>query len=180
MILIAGWFDWATSENFLNGLAWALVIGLILSGFFGTFIPVIPGTTLVFAGVLVHYFAMGMEESGLTWPSLIVVGVLYILSIVLDWLGGALGAKWFGSSKWGIVGAITGAIIGLFFGIIGLIVGPLLGVFIFEMFVAKKKVKEAGNSTLGTVVGGIAGIAARVILALAMIAWYLGDVFMFD
>jgi len=180
MILIAGWFDWATSDAFVGTLAWTLVIVLIVGGFLGTFIPVIPGTTLVFAGILAHYFTMGMEESHLTWPSLIVIAILYILSIVLDWLGGALGAKWFGSSKWGIVGAIVGAIVGMFFGIIGLIVGPLLGVFIFEMFVAKKKVKEAGNSTIGTVVGGLAGIAARVILAAAMIAWYLADVFMIN
>jgi uncharacterized protein YqgC (DUF456 family) len=45
------------------------------------------------------------------------------------------------------------------------------------MLFAKKEVKEAGNSTIGMVVGGLAGIAARVLLALGMVAWYVGDVF---
>ncbi len=73
--------------------------------------------------------------------------------------------------------SILGGIVGLFFGLPGLIVGPIAGVFIFEIFVAKKEVKEAGHSTVGTVVGGIAGILGRVLLALGMIGWFVVDVF---
>ena len=103
--------------------------------------------------------------------------MLYLLSILLYWVSGALGAKWFGSSKWGIIGAIAGGIIGLFFGIPGLIIGPIAGVFLFEIFFAKKEVKDASSSTVGTVVGGLAGILGRVILALGMIGWFVVDVF---
>lgn len=160
---------------------WGTIIALLLIiGFLGTFIPVLPGTILILAGVLVHYFALGREGSGLGWPSLVVIGLLCLAAFAVDWLSGALGAKWFGSSKWGIWGAIVGGIIGLFFGIPGLIVGPILGVFLFEMFLGKKEVKDASNSTLGTVVGGLAGIAVRVALALAMILWYVGDVFVIN
>jgi uncharacterized protein len=120
---------------------------------------------------------MGMEESGLTWQGIVIIVILYIASIVVDWISGAVGAKWFGSSKWGIIGAIVGGIIGIFFSIPGLIIGPIAGVFLFEMLFAKKEVKEASNSTLGTVVGGLAGIAARVFIALGMIVCFLVDVF---
>ncbi len=160
-----------------NTLRWAAVIILIVVGFIGTFVPVLPGTTLIFAGALLFYFTMGMEASGLAWQGLVFMGLLYILSIVLDWISGALGAKWFGSSKWGVIGAITGGLVGMFFGLPGLIAGPILGVFLFELFFAKKEVKDAGNSTIGTVVGGLAGILARVLLALGMVAWFIGDVF---
>tara|TARA_R110002096_G_scaffold157669_5_gene322810 strand:+ start:531 stop:1073 length:543 start_codon:yes stop_codon:yes gene_type:complete len=177
MTLIAGILDNIDTGAILSGLTWMLVITLIVGGFLGTFLPIIPGTTLIFAGAVFHYFLKGMEASGLAWQGLVFMGLLYVLSLILDWISGALGAKWFGSSKWGIVGAIVGGIIGIFFSLPGLIIGPIAGVFIFEIFVAKKEMKDASNSTIGTVVGGIAGIIARVVLAFGMIAWFIGDVF---
>ncbi|MCG8603196.1 MAG: DUF456 domain-containing protein [Verrucomicrobiales bacterium] len=178
MEIVAGIFDKVPTEDIFDGIKWAVVITLIVVGFIGTFLPIIPGTTLIFVGALVYYFTMGMESSGLAWQGLVFIGVLFVISLVLDGLSGAIGAKWFGSSKWGVIGALLGGIIGLFFGLPGLIIGPILGVFLFEMLIAKKEAKEASNSTIGTVVGGLAGIAARVILALGMVAWFVGDVFL--
>ncbi len=175
--LLAAWSDWFSGEAVYDTLMWTVTILLIVIGFLGTFLPVLPGTTLILVGTFLFYFTMGMESSGLAWQGLVFIGVLYALSIALDWLSGALGAKWFGSSKWGILGAILGGIVGLFFGLPGLIVGPIAGVFLFEVFVAKKEVKEAGQSTVGTVVGGLAGILGRVLFALGMIAWFVVDVF---
>lgn len=175
---INDWFGWYSSETVVSGLKWTLVIGLIVTGFLGTFLPILPGTTLIFAGVLAHYFLNGMEESQLTWISLVVIGLIWIVTMIVDWFSGAIGAKWFGSSKWGIVGAIIGGIVGLFFSVPGLIIGPIVGVFIAEIIFAKKKLKPAANSTVGTVVGGLAGMVAKVILAIAMIGWYLVDVFL--
>ncbi len=156
---------------------WTTVVLLLVIGFLGTFLPILPGTTLILVGAFLFYFAMGRESSGLAWQGLVFIGVLYALSLLLDWLSGALGAKWFGSSKWGIIGAILGGIVGIFFGIPGLILGPVVGVFLFEIFFAKKEVKDASSSTVGTVVGGLAGIVARVFLALGMIGWFVVDVF---
>jgi uncharacterized protein YqgC (DUF456 family) len=175
--ILAAWFDFFTSDGFKDTLVWSTVAILLVVGFLGTFLPILPGTTLIIAAAFLFYFTMGMEASGLAWQGLVFIGVLYGLSILLDWVSGALGAKWFGSSKWGIVGAILGGIVGIFFGLPGLIVCPIAGVFIFEIFVAKKEVKEAGHSTVGTVVGGIAGIIGRVALALGMIGWFVVDVF---
>lgn len=177
MTPLAGLFDSFQSETIVISLKWAVIVSLLVTGFFGTFLPILPGTTLIYMGVLVHYFAMGMETSGLAWQGLVGIGILYILSLVLDWFSGAIGAKWFGSSKQGVIGAIIGAIVGLFFGLPGLIIGPIVGVFAFEMAFAKKEVKEASNSTIGTVVGGIAGVIGKVILALGMVGWYVVDVF---
>lgn len=175
--ILAAWYDFLSSEGLKDSLIWSAVVMLLVVGFLGTFLPVLPGTTLIIAASFLYYFTMGMESSGLAWQGLVFIGILYALSIALDWVSGALGAKWFGSSKWGVVGAILGGIVGLFFGIPGLIVGPIAGVFIFEIFVAKKEMKEAGHSTVGTVVGGLAGILGRVALAFGMIAWFVVDVF---
>lgn len=167
-----------SGETLYDVSIWTSVILLLVIGFLGTFLPVLPGTTLILAGACLFYFAMGWESSGLAWQGLVFIGFLYTLSILLDWVSGALGAKWFGSSKWGIIGAIIGGVVGIFFGIPGLILGPIAGVFLFEIFFAKKQVKEASNSTVGTVVGGLAGIVGRVFLALGMIGWFVGDVFL--
>jgi len=180
MELLAGLFENFSIEPALPVLKWSLVIFLIVVGFLGTFLPVLPGTTLIYSGVILFYFMFGMETSGLTWQSLVFITVLYIASIVIDWFSGAIGAKWFGSSKWGIIGAVVGGIVGLFFSLPGLIIGPIVGVFIFEMAFAKKHVKEASNSTVGTVVGGAAGLLAKVIIALGMIGWYFADVFVLN
>ncbi|MEM6279168.1 MAG: DUF456 domain-containing protein [Verrucomicrobiota bacterium] len=180
MIILANFLENLASEESMSTFKWTLIIALLLVGFLGTFLPILPGTTLIYAGCLIHYFTLGMEASGLAWQGLVFITVLYILSLILDWFSGAIGAKWFGSSKWGIVGAILGGIVGFFFSLPGLIIGPIVGVFIFEMAFAKKQVKDAGNSTIGTVVGGVAGVIGKVFLALGMIAWYIGDVFVIN
>jgi uncharacterized protein len=177
--LLAAFFDFfsGSGEALYDVSIWTAVVFLLVIGFLGTFLPILPGTALIFAGACLFYFAMGWESSGLAWQGLVFIGLFFLLSVLLDWVSGALGAKWFGSSKWGIIGAITGGVLGLFFGIPGLIIGPIAGVFLFEMFFAKKEFKEASHSTVGSVVGGLAGILGRVILALGMIGWFVVDVF---
>lgn len=177
-----GIFDWLLDK--LGGLGkWAiwLCIGLlIVAGFIGTIIPFLPGTTLILAGVCLHYFALGLSESGLSVITLVIIGILYVAAIIIDNLSGAIGAKWFGSSKWGIIGAILGGLIGgICFSLPGIIIGPIVGVFVFEMIFGKKKVKEAGNSTVGTVVGSGAGLIAGAAIGLMMIACYILDLFVF-
>lgn len=178
---IKDWFDWFPGRETVDVLKWILVVGLIVVGFVGTFLPILPGTTLIYAGFVAHYFLFGLQDSGLGWPSLIVTGILWIVSIVVDWLSGAMGAKWFGSSKWGVWGALLGGIVGaILFSLPGLILGPVLGVFIAEMAFAKKEWKPAANSTVGTLVGGLAGAIAKTLIAMAMIFWYLADVFLLN
>ena len=53
--------------------------------------------TLIFAGILLHYFTKGMEDSGLTWISLVAIGLIMVATMIIDWFSGAVGARWFGS-----------------------------------------------------------------------------------
>lgn len=182
MLLLAAikdWFDWFPAGETWLVLKWLLIGTFILVGFFGTFLPILPGTSLIYAGMLAHYFLLGMQEgSRLTWQSLVVIGLLWIASMVVDWISGAMGAKYFGSSKYGIWGALIGGVLGaIIFNLPGLILGPVVGVFVAEVWFAKKEWKPAANSTVGTVVGGLVGMIAKMLIALAMILWYAADVF---
>jgi uncharacterized protein YqgC (DUF456 family) len=149
-------------------------------GFLGTFLPVLPGTTLIYAGILIHFFFSGRNESGLGWIGLTVISIFWVLTILLDWVAGAMGAKWFGSSRWGIFGAIIGGIVGIFFLLPGMILGPIIGVFVAEMLFARKRIRSAASSTVGTVVGSLVGLLAKLVFAGGMIAWFIADVFVLN
>ena len=103
-------------------LLWVLAFVLILVGLIGTLLPVMPGALLVFLGMFAGAWADDFSRVG--WAVLGVLAILTVLFYVLDFLAGAYGARRLGASRWGVVGAILGALVGMFFGFIGVVVGP--------------------------------------------------------
>ena len=172
MTILSGIFDAISTDEILGSLTWALVIGLIVTGFLGTFLPILPGTTFIFAGTLLHYFLLGMEASGLAWQGLVFITIVYSLSLIVDWFSGAIGAKWFGSSKWGVIGAIAGGIVGLFFGLPGLILGPFLGAVLGE-WTLRRQIVEAGRAGAGAWLGIVLGAAAKMALIFVMLGLFV-------
>ena len=85
------------------------------------------------------------------------------------------GAKWFGGTRWGAGGAFVGGIVGLFFMPVGLIAGPLIGAFLFEKAFARQEMKPAVSSGIGSAVGTLAGMGMKIVIGLAMVAWFLID-----
>ena len=57
MILAAikDWFDWIPAEALWVALKWFVVVVLMVVGFLGTFLPLLPGTSLIYLGVLAHF-----------------------------------------------------------------------------------------------------------------------------
>jgi len=155
----------------MHALWWSLTIVLFVIGMVGTVIPLLPGTTIIFAAAVVHRVAMG-EEHSVGWWTLGGLLVLTIVSHVLDITSGSIGAKKFGATRWGALGGLVGTVVGMFFFPFGLLLGPVLGVLIGEL-IAGQKLVLAGKSTWGTVLGTTAGIVANAFIGLAMIAWFL-------
>jgi uncharacterized protein YqgC (DUF456 family) len=151
-------------------VAWLLII----TGFLGTFLPVLPGPVLIVAGALVHRLWLGADQS-VGWVTIGALVVLLALSILADSVASAMGAKWFGATKWGMWGAIAGGLCGLFFGIPGWLVGPLVGAFAGELLLARKQVGGSLKSTWGTFVGIAVGLLVRGGLAVVMIVWFIVD-----
>ena len=142
--------------------------GLIIVGFLGTFLPILPGPVLIVSGAVVHRLWLGPEQS-LSWFTVGILVVLLLLSILADYLASAMGAKWFGATKWGMWGAIAGGIVGIFFGIVGLLAGPLIGAFAGELLLARKQVSGSLKSTWGTLIGTGVGVLVRGGLAIGML-----------
>ena len=152
-------------------LCWLIVVVLFAVGLIGTVLPVFPGTTVILAAALIHRIMLGSEKS-VGWVTL---GILLLLTLALfglDFLGGYIGAKHFGASRWGTFGAVIGALIGLFFGIIGLFVGPVIGAIVGE-FIAGKQMIAAGRAGWGSLLGNLAAMVGKLAIALVMICLFL-------
>lgn len=152
-------------------LWWTLTLLIMLVGLVGTVVPLLPGTSIILAAAVMHHFALGAERS-VGWWTIGGLVVLTVVSYVLDFVSGAMGAKRFGASRWGAVGGIIGAIVGIFFGLPGIFIGPLAGVLLGELL-GGKGLLPAGKSTWGTLLGTTAGIVAKLVIGTVMVAWFL-------
>lgn len=147
---------------------WSVTVLLMLAGLAGTVVPLIPGTILILAGAILNHFTL----HSVGWPTLAVLTLLMLLAQALDIFSGAVGAKWFGATRWGAIGGILGAIVGLFFGLPGIFLGPLIGALIGELL-GGKGILPAGKSSWGTFLGTTAGLVGRVLIGLLMVGWFV-------
>jgi uncharacterized protein len=154
----------------MQELYWLIVVIMVGIGIVGTVVPVLPGTTLVFLGLLLGAWIDGFQRVG--WFTLGVLLVLTLCSTAVDLFGSTLGAKRVGASRWAIVGAGAGTLIGLFFGIPGVLLGPFIGAVAAE-YLVRRDVRQAGKAGLGTWIGLAVATAGKIALIFTMIAIFL-------
>ena len=154
---------------------WAVTVVLVLIGLAGCIIPVIPGHLLILLAAVSHRLIFG-AGSGVEWWTFVVLSLLLIGSQAFEFVSGAAGAKWFGGTKWGALGAFVGGIAGMFFMPFGLILGPLLGAYGFEALFAKQETKPAVMSGVGSAVGTVTSIIVKVVVGLVMALWLFVDI----
>src|SRR6201981_234656 len=147
---------------------WVFAIVLFAVGLIGTIAPVLPGTTIILAAAIIHRLMLGADKS-IGWKTIVVLILLTLISYAFDFLGSYFGAKYFGATKWGALGAIVGALIGLFFGIIGLFVGPVIGAVAGE-FIAGNRMIDPGRAGWGSLLGNLGAMIGKLVIGLAMIA----------
>lgn len=152
----------------MDGIA-VIVALLMLLGLAGALLPFLPGTPLILAGALVHAIATDFEPIG-PWR-LVILGVLALVSAALGWLGGAIGARRFGGSRWAVAGALVGAVLGLFAAPFGLLVGPAVGAIVGELLGGARPAQSV-RSGLGTLLGIVLGAVSHFIIAVVMVALF--------
>ncbi len=132
----------------------------------GIFLPFLPGVPIAALGTLLAAW-LGQFQIIKPIHLGIVIG-LTILSIVLDYLAGAIGAKHFGAQKAGIIGSIVGSIIGLiFFPPFGFLIGALVGAIVAEI-IAGRELEEAFKAGFGVLIGTLGGIVAQLFIVIAI------------
>lgn len=145
---------------------YACAILLILVGLAGTIIPALPGIPMIFAGAWLIAYMEDYMYFG--WGTLIALGVLTVISIIIDWVSQTMGAQKAGATKMGLTGALLGTIIGIPFGLVGIFLFPVIGAFVGEM-IGHRDMRKAGKVSWATWIGMIAGIAAKLAIAFVMI-----------
>jgi len=158
-------------SNPMTALWWTLTLILMLVGLAGVVIPLLPGTTIILAAAILHRLMLGEDHSVGLWT----IGGLTFLTVIsyaVEFFSSSVGAKKFGASRWGGLGGMIGAIVGLFFGIPGVFIGPIVGVLLGELL-SGQGLLPAGKSSWGTFLGTTAGIAVNFVIASMMIGWFL-------
>ncbi|WP_280154758.1 DUF456 domain-containing protein [Piscinibacter sp. XHJ-5] len=151
-------------------LLWLLSAALILAGVAGTVLPVLPGTALILAGMV-----LGAWIDGFTRVSGLTVGVLAALAViawVLDYVSGLMGAKKAGASNQALIGAAVGTVVGLFMGFVGVLFMPLVGAAAGE-YLARRDEQRAMKVGVATWLGILIGMAAKVGIAFVMIGVFV-------
>lgn len=151
-------------------LLWVLCVALILLGLAGTVLPVLPGTVLVWAGIV-----LGAWIDDFARVSVFTVGVISVLALLawgLDYVAGLLGAQRAGASKLVLIGAAVGTVLGLFMGLVGVLFMPLVGAAVGE-YLARKDQVRAVKVGVSTWVGIMLGLLAKLVLSFIMVGVFV-------
>ena len=142
---------------------------LLLLGFLGTFVPVLPGAPLAWAGLLAAYFSE-FNDISLLW--LIITAVIAVFVSIADNIFPVAMTKKFGGSKYATTGATIGLIIGFFTGPWGIILGPFFGalVALIGEFINKEGRNEGVlKAAFGAFMGFLLGTGLKMIAVLGFI-----------
>jgi hypothetical protein len=162
-----------------------IVIAVMLVGVVGAVVPGIPGPSLILGAIVVWTIVQGFGN--VSWPPLIAIFVILILSAAVELLATYWGAQQAGASKWGQIGALVGLGLG-FFGLLpawliggpllGILIGPLLGAIIGEFLYRREmelgpRTQLAFKAGIGIVVGSLIGNLIEGLLALVAVVIFV-------
>jgi uncharacterized protein YqgC (DUF456 family) len=159
----------------MTELLWVVAVLLVIVGLAGILLPALPGTALIFAGLLLAAWADGFTRAEVV--ALVVIGIIGAATYLVDIVAAALGAKHLGASPRAMAGAALGTIAGLFFGLPGLIIGPFAGAVLGELTL-HRDMARAGKAGIAAWIGFAVGMAVKVGMAFLMIAIFAATMFL--
>jgi len=151
-------------------LLWLAAALLVIVGLIGVVVPALPGTVLVFLGLLLGAWANDFTRVGIA--TMVVIGAIAAASYGVDFVAAALGTRKLGASRRAMLGAGLGTIAGLFFGLPGIILGPFVGAVIGEL-TNSRDLKQAGRAGVAAWIGFAIGTAVKVGIVFLMIGMFL-------
>lgn len=126
----------------------------VIVGVLGSFLPVLPGLSSCWVGLLLLYLTKAVENN--YW----VLGITFVLMVtitILDYVIPSKGTKKFGGSSYGVWGTNIGLIVGIIAPIpFGVIIGPFVGALVGELLYDSQNHKRALKAATGSVLGFLA------------------------
>ena len=147
-----------------------LILGFacIIIGLFGSFLPILPGPSISWVGLLLLYLTNAVLVN--YW----ILGISLLLTLVLtvlDYVIPAKGTRKFGGSAYGVWGTNIGLVVGIFAPIpFGFIIGPFAGAFIGELIYNHKDHTRAWRAATGSFLGFLASTFIKFVACMM----YLG------
>lgn len=146
----------------------------MIVGVFGSFLPVLPGLSSCWVGLLLLYLTKAVENN--YW----LLGITFVLMVVitiLDYVIPSRGTKKFGGSSYGVWGTNIGLVIGILAPIpFGVIIGPFLGALIGELFYDSQNHKRALKAATGSLLGFLASSFINFMFCIIYLGIFLSTI----
>ncbi|MBS7252970.1 DUF456 domain-containing protein [Flavobacterium branchiicola] len=140
-------------------------------GVFGSFLPVLPGLSSCWVGLLLLYLTKAVE---INYWFLGITLVITIIITVLDYIIPAKGTKKFGGSSYGVWGTNIGLVVGILAPIpFGVIIGPFVGAFLGELIYDSKNHERALKAATGSLLGFLASSFINFMFCIIFLGLYL-------
>ena len=144
----------------------------VIIGFFGSFLPVLPGPSISWIGLLLLYLTDAVPNN--YW----ILGFTLVLTIIilfLDYIIPSKTAKKFGGSSYGIWGTNIGLVLGFICIPIpfGFVIGAFLGAFLGEIIYNSQDKKRALKVASGSLLGFFASVFMKFIICLLFLSTFI-------
>lgn len=148
----------------------ALASILMLVGILGSFLPVLPGLPLSWAGLLLLHLTTAVPFS---YTYLGITLFITIIVFVLQYAIPAYGTKYLGGSKKGMLGATIGLFAGIFIPIpFAILIAPFVGAYLGEIMNktnSRTALRAASGSFIGLLASSFMEFVVTVIFLLLFI-----------
>jgi len=154
-------------------------IALCLLGFFfmfigilGSFLPVLPGPTISWIGLLFLYLTKAVPND---WWFLGITLLVAVIVFTLDYVIPAIGTRKFGGSKAGMAGTVVGLLVAILFpilGIFGIIIWPFVGALVGEL-INKADNKTALKAAFGSFIGFLTGTFLKFVVTIIYLGLFI-------
>lgn len=150
-----------------------IAVVVLLAGIATSFLPVVPGGLLSIAGVSYYWYVTG-EPGTVTLAVLLAIGAF---TVVLDWFGSAVSARYGGASlRTTAIAAVAAAVLLFVLGPLGALLGIVATVFVVEY--RRHGDVERGLRTAGFAAAGmLASAAMQLVLTMTILIGFLFAVY---
>ena len=160
---------WGASQPVI---ALVVLLSFFMIGLIGCVLPIVPGPVIVWAGMIIHKLWVPDNSANL-W--LILLAAVFVgITFLLDYVLALAGAKKFGASRLGGIGAMGGGFIGFLIPpfIVWLIIGPFVGALIGEL-ISGQNLQQASRIGWGSFLGTIAAYVSKLTICFLIIGFFM-------
>ena len=144
---------------------------LIGIGLLGVVVPFLPGVPIAWLGLFIY--ALATDFTTLSLTTVLVFLGLTVLTFAFDIVLPLLGAKRYHATRFGLIGASLGLLLGLItLGPLGVLLGPFIGAFVGELLAGRQS-DSALRAAFGAFLGFLVSSFLKIALVLVMAGFFI-------